>query len=169
MVLDRIPQPLPVHFFGSRPQTPTSRDAKKDEMRYKEMWDITCICLTCFTFLSICLTCLVSHFCVSYLIFVSHSLVSLSHFSHFFVSKKWDTKDDEIRRNMTYWEGWNTKKDDVHRKTSSLTYTERRQTKDIQMQRKMKHFLRISSFSLCHLSSYFILLSMSCFFVSHRP
>ena len=24
MVLDPIPQPLPVHFFGSRPQTPTS-------------------------------------------------------------------------------------------------------------------------------------------------
>ena len=25
MVLDPIPQPLPVHFFGSRPQPPTSR------------------------------------------------------------------------------------------------------------------------------------------------
>jgi len=25
MVLDSIPQPLPVHFFGSRPQPPTSR------------------------------------------------------------------------------------------------------------------------------------------------
>jgi len=24
MVLDPIPQPLPVHFFGSRPQPPTS-------------------------------------------------------------------------------------------------------------------------------------------------
>ena len=27
MVLDPIPQPLPVHFFGSRPQPPTSRPA----------------------------------------------------------------------------------------------------------------------------------------------
>ena len=26
MVLDPIPQPLPVHFFGSRPQPPTSHD-----------------------------------------------------------------------------------------------------------------------------------------------
>ena len=26
MVLDTIPQPLPVHFFGSRPQPPTSPD-----------------------------------------------------------------------------------------------------------------------------------------------
>ena len=28
MVLDPIPQSLPVHFFGSRPQPPTSRKAR---------------------------------------------------------------------------------------------------------------------------------------------
>ena len=34
MVLDPIPQPLPVHFFGSRPQPPTSR--------WKNRWKKRC-------------------------------------------------------------------------------------------------------------------------------
>ena len=34
MVLDPIPQPLPVHFFGSRPQPPTSRHSKRMNTLY---------------------------------------------------------------------------------------------------------------------------------------
>ena len=34
MVLDPIPQSLPVHFFGSRPQPPTSHQKWVDEQSY---------------------------------------------------------------------------------------------------------------------------------------
>ena len=39
MVLDPIPQPLPVHFFGSRPQPPTSRHgmALRHSGRFSEL------------------------------------------------------------------------------------------------------------------------------------
>ena len=41
MVLDPIPQPLPVHFFGSRPQPPTSRPEvifHKRATNYRARW-----------------------------------------------------------------------------------------------------------------------------------
>ena len=37
MVLNPIPQSLPVHFFGSRPQPPTSREKTRDGLHKKEI------------------------------------------------------------------------------------------------------------------------------------
>jgi len=42
MVLDPIPQPLPVHFFGSRPQPPTS--PLIDEQVYVQR--VVCVCVS---------------------------------------------------------------------------------------------------------------------------
>jgi len=36
MVLDPIPQSLPVHFFGSRPQPPTSRELALENFTVRE-------------------------------------------------------------------------------------------------------------------------------------
>jgi len=43
MVLDPIPQSLPVHFFGSRPQPPTSRFGTYCHICYQYIYDICCI------------------------------------------------------------------------------------------------------------------------------
>jgi len=48
MVLDPIPQSLPVYFFGSRPQPPTSRvmcDEACDNSVHKYMHEHTCMCM----------------------------------------------------------------------------------------------------------------------------
>ena len=47
MVLDPIPQSLPVHFFGSRPQPPTSRTRQNDNQaqhRSQIFWDSSYVC-----------------------------------------------------------------------------------------------------------------------------
>jgi len=50
MVLDPIPQSLPVHIFGSRPQPPTSRDELHSYVCFSQshIWmRHTCVCHTC--------------------------------------------------------------------------------------------------------------------------
>jgi len=49
MVLDPMPQPLPVHFFGSRPQPPTSPEIAENESLKQEtshlLGEHRCVCV----------------------------------------------------------------------------------------------------------------------------
>jgi len=47
MVLDPIPQILPVHFFGSRPQPPTSRRESRILSRPRENRVLQCVAVCC--------------------------------------------------------------------------------------------------------------------------
>ena len=48
MVVDPIPQSLPVHFFGSRPQLPTSRDSIRRNLRREKSFGVRPQKLSCY-------------------------------------------------------------------------------------------------------------------------